>query len=676
MQAEIIKSLQLAVKYDNAILNLQILHEASIVNRKESIVVLDELKQRILIVRPMPRTLRGTPEERRASVETLQTFRTANMTPVPDDYIPTAVTIPAPGEAKEQKTGLARYFSMKRSNSQSSTSSAQRPVSSTGSLTFSPALNHLMQGSDSRAAIMKDIDDIISSYQGLYVDGDGKRDTWIPMNGGAYGNSSKRDTLTILNAGGDQYKRDTANLNRDAIQMLRNLPPTPEEPHGNTEYPAMNHNVFGQQQQQYGQYIAAPQPLAHRNLQPESRWSATSSVYSDVAPPSLYSRDSRSSNDSPISPDRSPRASVVSVNPFPHHSATLQQLQAGPQYIASQQQHQQHQQQQHQQQPIAPYAAPQRTNSPPLGSHVPPQQTGMPPIAPFSFPPRPSTPIKDDNGVLTANKTRVHLVPDQNPLTASSSNSVSSSSTGTTRPGISALATSSSVFAAPGSSSQPPPKPLVHTRSNSSSNPSIRTNTIQSPTNVTETMMSGRPCKENNYWGFCKGAWATREEVKRGLGLQTRPDGMYNTHQIWQCKHCHFEGATFSAPHPTKKGKKETIVDPAVYTSAVGIRYKWLFLAKSHVKKKSMDGAVGPARKKGGEGEGDCNFGCVICSVEGNVTGIYGNVETLMNHIFLEHVQGGKMSEKIAVKSGCILGRVAAPDEKWDLNVPVWEISI
>src|SRR4051812_11677982 len=104
MQAEIIRSLQLAVKYDNAILNLSILHEASIMNRKDTIVTLDELKQRILFTMPPEWTLMDAEHEARHSrPESVQGFRPASLNPVPDDYIPPAVTIPAP-DAQDTKT--------------------------------------------------------------------------------------------------------------------------------------------------------------------------------------------------------------------------------------------------------------------------------------------------------------------------------------------------------------------------------------------------------------------------------------------------------------------------------------------------------------------------------------------------------------------------------------------
>ncbi|KAF2733078.1 hypothetical protein EJ04DRAFT_577935 [Polyplosphaeria fusca] len=632
MQAEIIKSLQLAVKYEAAKLNLSILHETSILTRKDCIVTLDEMKQRILLSRPIQRTLGGGSEDSkdpRASIGSAETFRTAQLAPVPDEYIPKAVTLPATDDSRELKTGLARYFSMKRNSSQSSSSSSSHRSSSSSTSTntsFSPALNYLLQGADNRGSIMKDIDDIIASYQGLHVDDD-SRDPWASQAAAGYG--SKRDTLDILNGG---YRRDTMGLNREAMQMLRNLPPTPEEAHGNTEYPAVNHNLFDPS----AHYFAAPNPLPQRQMLQSSRWSATSassSVYSDQIPPSLYSNDSRTPNESPtppLEPDFSPISSNAS--------------------------------------PVLPWAMPQRSRTPPAPPVAPFATAGhrrqfsapltqlSTPHAPFSAADVPQSPIRDEHGELRVNRTRVHLVPGQ-----------TSANLAPPIPIPNTMASSSNASRGLAKSLPAPPAPPSIGSSSTATAPSIRNNTIQGPTAAQEKMMDGRPCKDNNYWGFCKGAWAVREEVKKGLSIQTRPDGMYNSHQVWQCRHCNFEGPTFTAPHPHKPKKKETIVNPNVFVSAVGIRYRWMFLAKSHVRKRDLAGArIGPAGKVA-EKE-DCNYGCVVCSVEGNVTGIYGNVETLMNHVFLEHAGG--MGDKVAWKCKAVVGRVAGADEEWDINIP------
>lgn len=170
--------------------------------------------------------------------------------------------------------------------------------------------------------------------------------------------------------------------------------------------------------------------------------------------------------------------------------------------------------------------------------------------------------------------------------------------------------------------------------------------------------MVGRPCKDNNYWGFCKGAWDVREDTKKGLALRTMPSGMYNTREIWECRRCNFRGNTYSLVHHGKKDKRETIVDPNIHTSKSGVRYRWIFLAKSHVKKKSPDSA-----------NEECNYGCIICSVEMKVTSIFGNVDTLMFHL-LEHVAG--MTQAAMKQTRCIVGRIARAEEDWDINVPLF----
>jgi hypothetical protein len=185
-----------------------------------------------------------------------------------------------------------------------------------------------------------------------------------------------------------------------------------------------------------------------------------------------------------------------------------------------------------------------------------------------------------------------------------------------------------------------------------SSTYSHRTSSINMPAPATTgpTAMLGRPSKDNNYWGFCKGAWTTREDWRKGLSIQTIPTGMYNTKLVWRCKWCAFEGEVFGAKKPYQ-------VDHRVFTALEsGVRYKFLFLAKSHVKRKQ------------GRDDNTC-FGCVVCINEGKGTSIFGNVETLCNHLVVEH---GKfdMSEEMQGRNRCVVGRVAEVGEEFDFNIP------
>jgi len=135
-------------------------------------------------------------------------------------------------------------------------------------------------------------------------------------------------------------------------------------------------------------------------------------------------------------------------------------------------------------------------------------------------------------------------------------------------------------------------------------------------------------------------------EPKKGLQKFRKEDGFHIFKTVWLCRTCAFQGDAFGL-------EKAPIVDPNVYTAANGIRYRWIFLAKSHAKKKSMEGT---------------SYGCVFCVSEGKATGIFGNVETLMNHIIVEHGQG--IREDIRDNNKCIVGRVASISEDFDVNIP------
>lgn len=160
----------------------------------------------------------------------------------------------------------------------------------------------------------------------------------------------------------------------------------------------------------------------------------------------------------------------------------------------------------------------------------------------------------------------------------------------------------------------------------------------------------GRPNKENNYWGFCKGAWTTREDPSKGFRLASRPEGMYNTITTWQCRQCAFNGDVHGKKKPYSFDTRIHVVADS------GIRYKWLFLAKSHVKCKS--------NSSGGD-----SYGCVFCGDEGSSTAIFGKASTLLDHIWMEH-RGMRL--EIAKRNMCAFGSVDN-DEDWDINIPGYE---
>lgn len=243
---------------------------------------------------------------------------------IPENYIPSAVTLPTQQEMKASKHGLSSYFrELKReSGSQKpSTSTQLRQSDASEDINFSQAFQHLLEarGMEDRATIMKEIDEIMESYQGLRIS-PRSSDPWSQHQTG-FASDGRRDTLTMLNAG--PYSQAPLTPDREPLQMPRVLPPTPEEHGGYQQRPVFNSSIFDQQQEQMNlqqqQYPAKnPYPQMQTASQ-QPRWSTTSGTSSNFsASPSLDRNSSTSSQDSrtqnpPLPSQHSPRNPSPSI---------------------------------------------------------------------------------------------------------------------------------------------------------------------------------------------------------------------------------------------------------------------------------------------------------------------------------------------------------------------------
>ncbi|KAF1953518.1 hypothetical protein CC80DRAFT_507031 [Byssothecium circinans] len=618
VQTNIVQSLQLAVKYENAVLDLPSLHEASILNRKDTIDALDELKYRVLLEHPLQRTAsQASPRisrDSRGSIVSVLPSRTAAL----DTHNPRPVSTPATGYSDAEKADLARRLSVQRKERHPSITSDPPSTSVSETLNYHPALDYLLRGknAEERKEIMNDIDELIAAYQGLAVVGD-RAAALASLTGQT--EAQKRDTLAVLMEGGG---KGNAALHEDALELLRKLPPTPGE---NVEYPADNHNILTRNDRNLDERgkTAQPGPVV-------SRWSSSSSIYSDHTvtsdPPSLYRAGSASSYGSDALPAEPPsppgKDSYPNTNTFQH--TTTQ------------------------------YWRKNDLQTPQVPPNVSPRHDSCA-VAPLNVRSRPTTPTSD---VYASRQKPLPPIKD----------TCDTLHEGSDQPrGHDHLRPNDEIYLRVESTLHPPTTTKPRSRSAS---PSSRSLTPSVTTPAQGKMMSSRPSKENNFWGFCKGAWAVRESIKKGLDLETRPNGMYSTCQVWQCKHCCFEGMSYIIPHATKPHKKETVVDPTIYTSSVGIRYRWIFLAKSHVRQTTPPSKqISATRRARDDSGGGTAFACLVCSVKRSVSGVFGNVEMLMNHIFMEHARPGRLEEEVLSKAGCVWGRVAGADEEWDFNV-------
>lgn len=166
------------------------------------------------------------------------------------------------------------------------------------------------------------------------------------------------------------------------------------------------------------------------------------------------------------------------------------------------------------------------------------------------------------------------------------------------------------------------------------------------------------PSEENNFAGFCKGAWKLQVGLKtKAFSIRMRPAGMYNEVPYWRCSKCCYEGPVrgSSARSTWRYDNQVRVHEPT------GIRYRWVFLAKSHFHCKRVpektDGSVG-------------TFGCIFCCIERRGPApAFGNLASFMEHL-LQHRRMAMGMEALLDRTRCIVGRVAGSSEDFDINLP------
>ncbi|MCJ1399619.1 hypothetical protein MMC11_002821 [Xylographa trunciseda] len=198
----------------------------------------------------------------------------------------------------------------------------------------------------------------------------------------------------------------------------------------------------------------------------------------------------------------------------------------------------------------------------------------------------------------------------------------------------------------------------VHS-STSSHRPSISTIFAPQGTPVAQQVIKPRttgglrgylPVEENDFAGFCNGAWKLQiGEKKRAFEEIKRVSTMYTASSFWKCKKCHFEGRMMR----DAKGHKS--IDTRVY-GANGILYRWEFLFKSHVQLKDALPTM------------DSTFGCIFCCVEGKGTPIFGGVKNFLAHM-QEHRERPPTGE-VLYRMSCVVGRTPSQDEDFDIALP------
>lgn len=163
------------------------------------------------------------------------------------------------------------------------------------------------------------------------------------------------------------------------------------------------------------------------------------------------------------------------------------------------------------------------------------------------------------------------------------------------------------------------------------------------------------PSEENNFSGFCKGAWKLQNNMNKAMTAEHRPSGMYGEIRFWRCCKCRFDGPMYGGS--SKSSRK---FDTQVRVDISGIRYRWIFLAKSHVHLKNV-----PTVSDGSGG----SFGCIFCCAEWQQDApVFKDLERFMEHLQRHREQ--VLSPELIYRTKCIVGRIAGDSEDFDINLP------
>ena len=156
------------------------------------------------------------------------------------------------------------------------------------------------------------------------------------------------------------------------------------------------------------------------------------------------------------------------------------------------------------------------------------------------------------------------------------------------------------------------------------------------------------PSAENEYLGFCKGAWRLQNGDKKALNKCK--DFRYSAQANVYYLACAASKCAFAGHY-----NPSIIWDRVWAVEAKGLKFRWPFLAKSHVQQKAVR-------------NDQFAYQCIFCVYLGRRNPVMNGMDLYLDHISKEH-RGRVVSEVILYKTGCINDRVADEIEEFDINL-------
>ena len=151
-----------------------------------------------------------------------------------------------------------------------------------------------------------------------------------------------------------------------------------------------------------------------------------------------------------------------------------------------------------------------------------------------------------------------------------------------------------------------------------------------------------------HYNGYCKGAYFLQIGLKKeSMKLRNQPSGITGQSYFWACcsSKCCFEG-------PAVQMSRTWEFEEHIWTAS-GVRFRWSFLAKSHVPIKKTKGKL-------------FDYKCLFCEAQKKSSVVYKGIREFMAHV-AEH-NGDSWEEASVHNFKLISGREAGADEIFDIN--------
>lgn len=187
---------------------------------------------------------------------------------------------------------------------------------------------------------------------------------------------------------------------------------------------------------------------------------------------------------------------------------------------------------------------------------------------------------------------------------------------------------------------------LAMTRSTSNNAPSFSHSTYNGSTAIPT------PTPENEYLSFCKSAVRLQNGDRKAMTkCKEFNDG-------WSQSSVYFLGCASSKCAFAGHIALDKIWDKVWPDEAKGLKFRWSFLAKSHVSQQKVK-------------DHQYIYQCVFCVFLGEKSPVFAGTDTYLAHV-QEH-RGHMMNEVILYKTKCIADRIAEDEEEYDINL--WPLS-